>query len=85
MQTCRVTRTVTASRFQSLRTGDLSACLVTQTATDGYSADCTGRCMTAQTQCRMGTMTYSDTVITCPFVPNVSLVNASLSPCDWQF
>lgn len=75
---CEVTKTVPSDRFQQLRAGSLSACAVTQTASDGFSVNCTGRCMTTQTTCRVGTDDVADTVISC-----AAIAGTTSNPCDW--
>ncbi len=75
---CTVTKAILASRFQQLRTGSLSSCLVTQTATDGYDADCTAKCTTRPATCVLGGFDRSDTVISC-----ASITGTLEGSCTW--
>ena len=79
-QTCVVTKSVPVTRFQDLRTGTLSSCTVTQTSSDGFDANCSGKCVMSDPGCtKANGVARRDERLTCPQFAGAT----SLPACDW--
>lgn len=75
---CTVTKQMPPTKFAALRTSSLGTCAVSQTASDGYMADCTALCTTRTPGCFSGGKTYPDTVITC-----TTIADTAFGSCGW--
>lgn len=76
---CQVTKTITQSRFDQLRSTDWAACPIAPRSPEGYDVNCSNNCTQAQTTCVVNNVTMPDVSVTCTQVPSTSL-----SACDWN-